>query len=103
MEEKIIYNCWLSPEGEVITCGFWEHVVAAFDIIDSKGWEEEFLEYTLGVVGNDCLEFLHRVKGFQRLHCLTYNDPREWVTDRRPTQLQLDKMYEITGYLPKNR
>jgi hypothetical protein len=55
-------DCWISPTGKITRVAFARHYDTARDIIDKKGWEDEYRKYTLRGVNYDAVEFLHENK-----------------------------------------
>ena len=70
-EDEVIDDCtpwgWLSPTGEFDEGDFGDHEQVAYDIIERKGWDDEWSNWERGTcrLGRD---FLTRVKGYALLH-----------------------------------
>jgi hypothetical protein len=94
--QKTMVDCWLSPYGEVIKCepGSWKHAATAAKILNERyGYS---LNPELPELGWD--DILER-KGWCRWTSCTGCG---WILrpDVKPTTDQLNKIFELTGYIP---
>ena len=96
--EKIIDPCWLSPLGEVRYCKL-NHGLEAVSIIEEK-YNDPANEELLEKYGFDYDLFLED-KGWIKYTHNTSGCPMWAFGCRRLTKKQLDKMFELTGYIQK--
>jgi hypothetical protein len=89
-------NYWVSPTGKVTRVAFSGHCEKSFDIIDEKGWNEEYEKWTLlpCYYSDGSVEFLHEVKKYIRYQ--DWGTHPGWVLNNTPpTKKQQQRMFEI--------
>lgn len=83
---------WLSPTGEFTEGDWGDHEIVANEIINKKGFTEEYDKYEEESILNDCRGFLSEIKGYVLIH-----DPSNLgyiVTNTKPlTKKQKDFLY----------
>lgn len=92
--EKVINTCWLSPSGEVFWCP-GTHIAKAEDIIRDL-YPNVNIEKVVAESFLEDLGWIKYVNHDWEPHI------RSWILNpyKNLTKKQLDKMYELTGYLP---
>jgi hypothetical protein len=87
------YNCWISPEGEIIKVGLWQHATDALEIIKDK--------YHVDVVfGSYAVEYLHN-HNWARIHMVSEVSPAQCVCWKPVTTAILNavaSVYAETGF-----
>lgn len=84
---------WLSPTGEFSKGDFGDHEQVAYDIMEAKGWEDEFDNWESRGVGLG-RDFLTGVKGYVLLHNPT-GMPYTIVSHEKPlTKAQKEFLYD---------
>ncbi|MDR0581442.1 MAG: hypothetical protein LBG31_00595 [Prevotellaceae bacterium] len=93
--ERNSKDCWVSPSGQVIWVDFARHSEKAYEIIEQKGWSDDYRKWDFLMENRYkySSDYLQEVRNYIR-YC-DWGVRPHWVLNPRITKKQEQRIFEI--------